>query len=188
MKVSELMTTAVTTCGPLDNLNTAAQIMWEHDCGCVPVLDAEAHVLGMLTDRDVCMSAYTRGQRLDEIAAHRAMSLDVVACGPDDSTSLVETRMREQHVRRLPVVDDCGRLVGLVSLNDLAQAAVGEEDRQVRSAALARVGETLAEACAPRYPSHASSWRCAPADVTCECTPDSAHVEVRRELLVAVPP
>ena len=56
-----------------DSLNRAAQIMWERRCGCVPVIDA-GRVVGLLTDRDVCMAAYTQGRRIDDIAVTTAMS------------------------------------------------------------------------------------------------------------------
>ena len=85
MKVSDLMTREVRTCHQHDSLNRAAQLMWENDCGAVPVVDSDLKVIGMLTDRDICMAAYTQGKRLDEIPVVTAMSRQVVRCLPSAS-------------------------------------------------------------------------------------------------------
>lgn len=123
MKVQELMSTDVETCRPDDTLNRAAQIMWEHDCGVVPIVDAESRVVGMITDRDICMAAYTQGRPLSEIAVSSACSRRVLTCKLDDSLKAVESLMRNAKVRRLPVVDREGKLYGVISLGDLAQHA-----------------------------------------------------------------
>jgi CBS domain-containing protein len=62
--MTDLMTTNAKSCGTMDNLERAAQIMWENDCGVVPVVDGSERVVGMVTDRDICMAAYTQGQPL----------------------------------------------------------------------------------------------------------------------------
>ena len=74
MKIQNLMTRDVRTCRREDVLVEAARIMWENDCGSVPVVDAQRHVVGMITDRDICMAAYTRGQRLADMTVESAMS------------------------------------------------------------------------------------------------------------------
>ena len=120
MKVQELMSTDIATCSPNDMLNHAAQIMWEHDCGAVPVVDAESHVVGMLTDRDICMAAYTTGKPLWEISVSSACAHAVLSCKLNDSIKTAENVMRNAQVRRLPVVDEEGKLYGMLSLGDLA--------------------------------------------------------------------
>lgn len=119
MIVRDLMTVDVRTCAPQDSLQRAAEIMWSQDCGVVPVVDGERHVIGMVTDRDVCMHALMSGRALRDCLVADAMSDDVCACGPLDSVARVQTLMRGRRVRRLPVVDD-GQLIGILSLNDLA--------------------------------------------------------------------
>jgi len=99
-------------------------LMWEHDCGCVPVVDSGGHVIGMLTDRDVCMGAYTQGRPLAAIPVITAMSPDVFSCRPEDTVASAERLMWAKQVRRLPVTDDAGRLMGLITLNDIARHAV----------------------------------------------------------------
>jgi CBS domain-containing protein len=122
MKASDLMTKPVHSCQPHDDLRRAAQLMWDHDCGIVPVLDLEQNVIGVITDRDVCMAAYTRGQRLRQMDVRSTMTKVVHAVREDDSLETVEAAMRCTHARRVPVLDDQRELVGLLSIHDLARA------------------------------------------------------------------
>ena len=149
MKIENLMTRRVAACGQEDNLDQAARLMWENDCGCVPVTDRENRVVGMLTDRDVCMAAWTRHARLDEIPAREIMSREVVAVTADEPVAKAENLMKQRQVRRLPVVDRQRRLVGIVSLNDLARrcAAPGVPHKEVPLPL--DVAETLAAVCRP---------------------------------------
>jgi CBS domain-containing protein len=121
MKVEEIMSTRVETCRVSDTVERAAQIMWEADCGVVPVIDADSHVVGVITDRDVCMAAYTQGKPLWQIPVSSVCSHKIYACKLNDSLQTAENIMRVAQVRRVPVVDDEGKLWGLVSLGDLAQ-------------------------------------------------------------------
>lgn len=122
-RVDRLMATGVKTCSPRESLAEAARIMWESDCGCVPVVDASGRVTGMITDRDICMSAYFKGATLREISIADAMSRRVHGVRPEDSIEQAELLMRRVQVRRLPVTDSEGRLLGMLSLGDLAIAA-----------------------------------------------------------------
>lgn len=125
MKIRELMTSDVATCHPDDDLNDAAHRMWDRDCGCVVVVapDAPGGVVGMLTDRDVCMAAYVKGRPLGELHVGDAMAREVERCRPEETPEEVLRRMGEAQVRRLPVCDAKGHLLGIVSLADLARAA-----------------------------------------------------------------
>ena len=123
MKVSELMTKEVKACHRYDSLNRAAQLMWENDCGSVPVVDADRKVIGMLTDRDICMAAYTQGVALSEVSVGNVMSRNVCICNPSDNIASAAERMRERQLRRLPVVDEQEVLVGILSMSDIAREA-----------------------------------------------------------------
>ena len=123
MKVSELMTEDVKTCYQHDSLNRAAQLMWENDCGAVAVVDSELKVIGMLTDRDICMAAYTQGVALGGASVGSAMSCDVHVCTPSDNITSAVEAMREHQIRRLPVVDKAEKLVGILSMSDIAREA-----------------------------------------------------------------
>jgi CBS domain-containing protein len=130
MNVTRLMRSEVPSCKPDDTLNRAAQIMWETGCGSVPVIDADHRPVGLLTDRDICMAAYTQGLPLGEIRVDTAMAKRVVCCGDGDDLSRAAQLMRENCLRRLPVVDGQGELVGLLSLDDIAC----ESQRNLRGA------------------------------------------------------
>jgi CBS domain-containing protein len=119
LQIHQLMTTAVRCCRPTDSLNDVARIMWEEDCGCVPVTDERGRVLGMVTDRDVCVAAYTQGLRLAELPAHLAMSQGAARCLPTDDLETALRAMAARQVHRLPVVDVEERVIGLLSLSDV---------------------------------------------------------------------
>jgi CBS domain-containing protein len=125
MKVELLMTKDPRTCTADDALAAAARTMWEHDCGCVPVVAGPGsyQVVGIVTDRDVCMAAYTQGRPLWEIPVRAAMSSEVWTCHPGDTLKDALRVMRHRRVRRLPVVDGQGHLLGLLSLTDVVLAA-----------------------------------------------------------------
>lgn len=123
LRVRDVMTSLVHTCQVNDSLERAAQLLWEHDCGCLPVVDTEGVARSMITDRDICMAAYTGGCSLRELRVEDSMSRGLVACGPDDELTTAAERMAEHQLRRLPVVDDAGRVRGVLSVNDLACCA-----------------------------------------------------------------
>ena len=149
MRVEEIMKRPVVTCRVDDTLNTAARLMWENDCGAVPVLGEDGAVVGMITDRDICMAAYTQGTALGAIPVCVAMSREVFSCHPDDPTIEVERLMQEKQVRRMPVVDPQGRPIGILSLNDLAREAARATARRTGGAGV-DVLRTLAAIGEPR--------------------------------------
>jgi CBS domain-containing protein len=125
VKVADLMTREVRACTTDDSLNAAARIMWDHDCGCVPVVDPHGKLAGIITDRDVCMAAYTQGLPLGAISVERAMSARVVSCGRGDDLETAHRLMRAHEIHRIPVVDSRGRPVGILSVSDLVSHARG---------------------------------------------------------------
>jgi CBS domain-containing protein len=150
MNVSNVMTTAVKSCSTNDNLQRAAQIMWENDCGIVPVVDGDGCVVGMITDRDICMAAYTRGQLLWQIPVSSTMAKEVHGVHEHDPLAAAEALMRRVQVRRLPVIDGDGRLRGILSMNDLArhhgQRSWGRKSDGLSSDSIV---QTLATICEP---------------------------------------
>jgi CBS domain-containing protein len=123
MKVADVMTSDIVTCKSDDTLNRAAQLMWERRCGCVPVLDEAGKAVGIVTDRDVCMAAYTQGRRLDAVPVATAMSRAVWTCPAAASVEDAEDVMAAHGIHRLVVLDDEGRPCGILSLHDLARSA-----------------------------------------------------------------
>jgi CBS domain-containing protein len=146
MYVKDIMSHPAVTCPTSSTLDQAARLMWEFDCGVVPVVDDAGHVCGMVTDRDICMAAYTQGQPLSAIPVTTAMAREVVAVHTDESIEHAEGLMRASQVRRLPVLDGENRPAGVVSLNDLARLSA----RAKKSAVDRELVQTLAAVCQPR--------------------------------------
>ncbi|MEY4579466.1 MAG: hypothetical protein RL701_4169 [Pseudomonadota bacterium] len=129
MKIEQVMTKNVFSCYLDDSLNAAVQIMWEHDCGCVPVVDYLSRVVGIVTDRDACMAAYTQGRPLAEILVSEICTRNVEGCRLGESVSVAEQKMAKAQVRRLVVTDAEDHLVGIVSLSDLAHLMLSTHDK-----------------------------------------------------------
>ncbi|NUO50758.1 MAG: CBS domain-containing protein [Polyangiaceae bacterium] len=123
MNVSEVMTRGAACINGNATMAEAAALMWEHDCGCVPILRGDGGVMGMITDRDICMAALTQGQRLQEMSVLSAATTDVATVRDTDDVETAMRLMDRRQVRRLPVVDGSSRVVGVVSINDLARVA-----------------------------------------------------------------
>ena len=116
MKVEQLMTHEVKVCTEADTLNRASQLMWESDCGCIPVIstNGDGRVVGILTDRDIAMAAYTQGRQLWAIPVATAMARKVISCHANDGITQAEALMRDNRVRRLIVLDQNECLVGIL--------------------------------------------------------------------------
>lgn len=143
------------TCFPETPLLEAARIMWDKDCGFLPVLRSAAvpDIVGVLTDRDICKSLYTvcgciRRSDVSSVTVSDAMTRTVHVVRAQDDVSTAHALMRRWQVRRLPVVEDGHRFVGVVTLSDLARRARQARDRS----GLVEVGATLAEAASHRLP------------------------------------
>jgi CBS domain-containing protein len=150
MKVEQAMNHNVAACHPHDPLNKVAQFMWESTCGCVPVVDEDHRPLGMLTDRDICMAAYTQGKPLADLCADSAMARKLICCKCDDDLTLALNTMGDNGVRRLPVVGEHGRLVGILSLDDVVVES-RRTPRGVTGQDLARqVSDVFASICVHR--------------------------------------
>ncbi len=121
MSVQQRMTQDVRHCAPQDSLADAARVLWENDCGFTPVLDSDRRLRGILTDRDICMAAYTSGRRLHDLTVADVMTVDVTTIGPQESIQDAEEAMRTRGVRRLPVIDEERRVIGVLSCNDICR-------------------------------------------------------------------
>ena len=107
-----------------DSLKHAAELMERLDCGCVPVIDEREHVVGMITDREVCLAALRSDQPISTLRCEGFMSQPAHVCRTEDTVAEAERSMGQHRVRRLPVVDAGGRLAGIISLDDLAREAL----------------------------------------------------------------
>ena len=150
MRVKDIMTRNVSGVRASEPLSAAAKIMWDCDCGSVPVLDDASRVIGMITDRDICMSCWTRDRASSAIQIAHSMSSELFSCSPDDMVGDAEEIMRSRQVRRLPVVDELGRLAGIISLADIVREAQREQGRRSKEVVADEVASTLASICQPR--------------------------------------
>jgi CBS domain-containing protein len=153
MLVKQIMSQPVAACQINDTLNQAAQLMWEQDCGVVPIVDESGRAVAMLTDRDICMAAYTQGRPISEISVRTAMSQGLYACGPDDPVTGIEELMREHQFQRIPVLNPEGQLLGILSLNAVALAAHRQQlspPGSPNGVSRSSTARTLAAVCAHR--------------------------------------
>lgn len=125
------MTTPAVICRATDSLSVAAKAMWEQDCGAIPVADDGGRLVGIITDRDICIATYTAGKAPQAILVAEVMAKRVTSCHADDSAAVAEGMMRDKQVRRLPIVDDDNRPIGMLSQSDLARNAASPPRRNI---------------------------------------------------------
>lgn len=133
MKVKEVMTPNAKAIWLTESLADAAKLMWENDCGVLPIIKDGQTVIGMITDRDICMAATMRDQHPSAISVEEVMTGLVYGVKPDDDVEEALLQMQEHRVRRLPVIDTDGELKGILSMNDvvLHAAADGAADDRI---------------------------------------------------------
>ena len=127
MKVEQAMTPSPATCGPTENLAQAVERMWDANCGIIPVVDDAGHVIAVVTDRDICVAAATRGRAPGDIRVDEMDRKSVVTCRLEDDLKAALNAMKAHRVRRLPVISDEGVLHGIISLDDIALASGSRE-------------------------------------------------------------
>jgi CBS domain-containing protein len=140
MEAHEIMTRDPACCTPDHTVRDAAQLMQDHDCGCIPVIDDARHLLGVVTDRDLACRCLAAGLGPETTVAE-VMSVSPSCCAPDDDVQYVERIMEERQVRRVPVVDGRGVCVGMVSQADVVRAA--DRSAQVSDREVARMVERV---------------------------------------------
>src|SRR2546421_11976920 len=114
MKVQDVMNEDVKCCGPDTNLASAAAVMWENDCGCLPVVTDGRNAIGVITDRDIAIALGTRNEQASEIPVKEVMTRELYTTFPDDDLDAALKIMRKGRVRRLPVVNTEGVLDGIL--------------------------------------------------------------------------
>jgi len=123
MKVKEIMTTEPKAIWLTESLADAAQLMWENDCGVLPVIKDGRKVVGLITDRDVCMATASRQVNPTEISVEEVITGQVYSVSPEDDVVHALQAMQEHKIRRLPVVTAEGELQGILSMNDIVLKA-----------------------------------------------------------------
>jgi CBS domain-containing protein len=150
MKIHEIMTSKVKVARPRESLQCAARAMKSLNIGALPVCDGE-RLIGMVTDRDITIRAVAEGTDPKEAPVEESMSSDVVYCFEDQDAQEAEQIMQDRQIRRLPVLDRNKRLVGIVSLGDLA----------TKTHEMVEIGETLekvSETMTPSRGTFGTAW------------------------------
>lgn len=132
MKVKDLMTTDVRSCTPDTTVAEAAHLMWDGDCGILPVVD-DGELVGVVTDRDMYIALATRNTLASQLKVGAVATKKLATCAPEDDVHSALATMRQARVRRLPVVGFGGTVLGILSMNDILLAAgagkeVGSEE------------------------------------------------------------
>jgi CBS domain-containing protein len=150
MKVGDWMSRRVVTCRAQDDANHAARLLWDEDLGCLPVVDGAGRMVGIVTDRDLFMGAYLRGRGLRELDVGACMGTHVQTCRPEDALEKAVQLMAEHQLRRLPVIDAGGALIGTFTLSDAARAAASAREARTQRILADAVCAALASVSAPR--------------------------------------
>ena len=126
MKIKEVMTKNPSFCAPSSSAQTAALVMQQKDTGILPVTEDafSRKLVGVVTDRDLCMAVLVRGREPSHVWVQECMTREPVTCHLDEEIGAALRRMREHQIRRIPVVDEGGNLKGIVSLADLVRQRV----------------------------------------------------------------
>jgi CBS domain-containing protein len=128
MRVKEVMVGTPISCNTETNLASAVEMLWIRNCGMLPVVGNDGKVVGVVTDRDICIALGTRDQLPGEVTVGEVMSGKLFFCAPDDDVRSALDTMRREKVRRLPVVGNDGIIQGVLSMDDLVHLA-GDRSR-----------------------------------------------------------
>ena len=152
MKVKEIMSRQPKVCDLNASLADAAKTMWDNDCGVLPVLKDGKEIVGLITDRDICMAVGMRDGNPSGISVEEVITGTVYSVVPEDDVQQALEIMQEHKVRRLPVVSSEGELKGMLSMNDVVLKAVEARDMQAPEIAYADVVNTYKAICAHSLP------------------------------------
>ena len=141
MRCRDLMKTDIFYCRTSDPIYRAAELMATEEVGFVPVLDTMKRLVGVVTDRDLAVRVGAK--RLDyQTPVERVMSSPIFACKALDPLARAEEQMAMHHKSRIPVIDDFGECIGIISLSDIAQATAPAESGDVLGKVTAREADS----------------------------------------------
>jgi CBS domain-containing protein len=125
-------------------------IMWDGDCGVIPVVNDEGKVVGMITDRDIAIASATRGRLASDIPVSEVITGQVYSCTLDEDIKSALKTMRHEKVGRLPVVNDEGLLQGILCMNDAVLRAEEARGKHVPDLSYEDVMSTMKAICEHR--------------------------------------
>ncbi len=144
MRVKDLMKTDVGFCAADDNLMKVASVMRQRDCGVVPIVDAEGKIIGVLTDRDLCLAIVARNRKASDVKAVDLINGAAIVCAGDDKIEMVLKKMKKNQIKRLAVVGETGEIVGILSVSDILLGV--RKDKKLQK----KIYSTLKSLAAPR--------------------------------------
>lgn len=157
MKVKEVMTPNAKAIWLTESLADAAQLMWENDCGVLPIIKDGRKVIGMITDRDICMAVAMRDWNPSGVSVEEVMTGQVFSVNTEDDIDQALQAMQEHKIRRLPVVNAEGELEGILSMNDVVLHASSAGDKASDSIAYEDVIKTFQAICQHPVPAAAAA-------------------------------
>ena len=130
MKVRDCMCNNAVCCTPSTTVLEASKLMQTHHIGCIPICDSENCMIGIITDRDIVLRCIANNKDVKETTLSEIMTTNVCTCKEDDEIQDAQSKMGKDQIRRLPVVDNNGKVVGMLTLGDLAQndIEIGQEE------------------------------------------------------------
>lgn len=132
-RASDIMSKNVTVIQEEETIRDAAERLAQDDVGALPITDENKVIKGMLTDRDIVVQVVARGRDVDSITARELEQGDLITIRPEDSIEHAADLMATHQVRRIPVVENDGKVVGIVSQADIAKTVRPEKTGQVVS-------------------------------------------------------
>jgi len=152
MKVKEIMTPGAQAIWLTESLADAAKLMWDNDCGVLPIIKDGRKVIGMITDRDICMASAMRDAHPSAISVEEVMTGRVFGVKQEDNVDQALQTMQEHRIRRLPVINPEGELEGMVSMNDVLLHAKPPDEVADGCIEYADVVKTYQAICRHRVP------------------------------------
>jgi CBS domain-containing protein len=144
MKVKDVMKTDVEFCSAEDNLMKTAEIMRRRDCGVVPIVDEQRRVVGMLTDRDICLTVAARNRKASDVICKELIDGEMIVCAADDKLEDALRKMRKHRTERLAALGAGGEFVGILLLVNVLTAV--RRDKKLKK----KVYATLEKIFKPR--------------------------------------
>lgn len=152
MIVKDVMMRTPASCGAETDLGSVVEVLWNRNCGFLPVINAQGNVIGVVTDRDICIALGTRNRLPGEITVGEIISGKVVACRPEDDLRTALATMAQEKVRRLPVITADGKLEGILSMDDIVLHAEGGSPGRPPELSHEDVAVTLKKLYQPQVP------------------------------------
>jgi CBS domain-containing protein len=157
MKVKDVMMRTPAFCTTESNAGEAVEIMWNRNCGLLPIVNPEKKVAGVVTDRDVCIALGTRDVRPGELAVRSIMTGKVFSCVPEEEIHSALATMARERVRRLVVLNTEGNLEGILSMDDIVRHATDRATGKFPELSYADVVSTLQHVFELRVPQVAAA-------------------------------